>query len=92
MNEGRGGSYLVGYFATESLAERAAAGRGAMGTQGHVRPHRGEVAVYIDPESGREIVRPLVERVEIQYEDPAEVRERALAKLTSEEKLALGLK
>lgn len=63
-----------------------------MGTQGYITPHRGEVAVYIDPDRNREVVRPLGECIEVQYEDPAEVRKRALDKLTPEEKLALGLK
>lgn len=91
-NEGRGGTYLVGYFATESIAKRASQGHGVMGYEGHVRPHCGLVAVYIDPQTNREVIRPLGDVIEVQYEDPVEVRKRALAKLTPEEKLALGLK
>jgi hypothetical protein len=67
---------LIGTFMSEEVAKRAAAGRGTMGRgDGDVRP--GPV-VY---ESWKEY----------KNQNPEAVRERALAKLTKEEREALGL-
>ena len=93
--EGRS-TYLVGYFIDSHVADVASKNKGAMGTQGRVEPKRCSVVTVLGPEGHRGVSKPehyiLGEHIIIQYEDPAEVRARALAKLSPEERKVLGIK
>lgn len=86
--EGRGATILIGWFIHEDVARKAARGQGVMGTDANVGPLRVKVA-KTPGKKGKMYL--LGDEVSTRYEDPAEVRARALAKLTDEEKAALGL-
>lgn len=78
LDEGRGREVPIAHFIHESDARRAAKGRGVMGTDADVRMVDVDIRVY---ESFREF--------ELEFE--RDVRAKALAKLTPEERRALGL-
>ncbi len=86
--EGRGGTILIGYFVSKGVAEKAAKGRGVMGYDGQVDFVKCKVVTKNDTGESWTVG----EKISILYEDPAEVRARALSKLTQEERAALGLK
>ena len=88
--EGRGSNYTVGWFLTEGVAKSAARGKGPMGTDARVEREQKDV-VIVEAGGVRKIFL-LGPPVDASYEDPAEVRRRALAKLTPEEREALGVK
>lgn len=84
--EGRGREYTVGWFIDRETAEKAGKGQYVMGgdcpietvTQEVVLNERGELFL-------------LGKHIEVTYEDPREIRARALAKLTPEERKALKI-
>jgi hypothetical protein len=86
-SEGRGQTSYT-FFASKDVALRAAKGNYVMGTDCPVVMT--SPMVFIEDETGATYL--LGEKVEIQFEDPRVVRERALAKLTLEERAVLGLK
>lgn len=91
--EGRGPLRTIGWYLNEQLAKLAAKGQGVFGADGYVSPEIVNVIVYIDPDTGESVVRKLGELLQQQqFEDDDEVRARALAKLSAEERRALGLK
>lgn len=90
MNEGRGPMYTVGYFVDEEIARKAGRAKCAMGTDARPEPKVLDVVVFRD-EAGNERIGVIKEFITLDYEDPEEVRQRGLAKLTSAEKKALGL-
>jgi len=85
--EGRGRQYTIGWFVDASVAESAARGQYVMGTDCPVKQEI--ITVFIEDESRRIFI--LGKEVEISYEDPKVVRDRALKKLSAAEKAALGL-
>lgn len=85
--EGRGSTYVIGWFVDAGVAKKAAKGKGVMGTDSPVDPVACSV---IRTDDGSVFL--VGDEVQITYEDPKEVRERALAKLTPEERNALGIK
>jgi hypothetical protein len=91
MNEGRGPRYTVGWFADEAVARLAAEGKAAMGTTGSVDPVNVDVAVFRNDE-GELTYGIISEFIQIEYEDPEDVKRKALAKLTPKERRALGLR
>lgn len=83
----------MGYFIASGTAERALEGTGHRPGDGKVEPVDLEVVAYDDPDTKQQVVRLLSkEVVRFSYERPADVRARALSKLTPEELEALGLK
>lgn len=84
--EGRGATVTVGWFLDRGVAERAAKGRYVMGTDCPIETTTKTVARM---DSGA--LHLLGEKIEVSYEDPEQVKRRALAKLTPEEMRALGL-
>lgn len=90
MNEGRGPMYTVGYFANYEHAVKAGKGVCAMGTD--ARPERKVVdAVVFKDENGEDKVGLIKEFITVHYEDPNEIRQQALAKLTPKERKILGV-
>jgi len=88
--EGRGPLYTVGYFTDPDLAERASKDKGVMGSDGIVEPVVATVAAF-QADNGEVMHGIIKEFVQVEYEDPADVRKRALDKLTPKERKALGL-
>lgn len=84
-NEGRGSTYYE-YYVTSAVAHTRAKGRGVMGTDCTVVPTSERVIVI-----GEKIFR-IGDEIIALYEDPEVVRKRALAKLTPEERKALGIR
>ena len=80
LTEGRGAERTLGWFIDNAIALKAAKGNYVMGSDCPVESRR-ELVVRM--ESGEIFL--LGERVEITYEDPREIKARALAKLTPEE-------
>jgi hypothetical protein len=78
LMEGRGSDILVGYFTNYSDARLASEGRGVMGTAAEIRQENISVSVF---ESYSEF----------EGLDTLKIKERALRKLTDQEKKALGL-
>ncbi len=90
-NEGRGGRYVVGHFLKKELAVKAAAQKGVWGTSGDITHRTVHAVTFVDADLER-ATHIVGDRIDMSYEDPQEVRERALAKLTPAEKKSLGLK
>ena len=88
--EGRGGTYLVGWFTDGEIAKKAAHEKGVWGGHGQINEKICDVAVFKNG-LGEEVVGIIKEYVQIDYEDPRETRAKALAKLTPKERKALGL-
>lgn len=91
MIEGRGAPVLIGVFLNGSSANRWAEGRGVYGGNADVREEKGRI---VRVGSSVFVVGP---RVHLSVEDAEEqerqaTRERALAKLTTAERAALGVK
>ena len=78
LTEGRGQHVSIGHFVHESDAKRATLGRGVMGTDADVRTVDLHVCVYDT-------------FAEFEKEQHQSTRDRALAKLSLEERRALGL-
>lgn len=76
--EGRGSDILVGYFTSYSDACLAAEGRGVMGTAAEIRKEDISISVYESYSEFEDL-------------DTKKIKERALNKLTNQEKKALGL-
>lgn len=91
-NEGRRGQRKIGSFLHKSDASAAAKGQGVWGHDGPIREHDYDIISFVDPQTNKEVTRILGDVLVLQFENPVEVRKRALAKLSDEEKLALGLK
>lgn len=87
LNEGRGREYTLGWFVDNAVAMKAAKGNYVMGTD---CPIERKVVTIVRTDDGKVYI--LGDRVEFQYEDPREVRARALAKLSPEERQVLGIK
>ena len=87
--EGRGPMYTVGYFTDFEIAQRASKGKGVMGGDGSVETVTATVAVFT-ADNGEVMHGIIKEFVQVEYEDPADVRKRALEKLTPKERKALG--
>lgn len=87
LTEGRGGERLLGWFIDSAIATRAAKGNYVMGTDCPVERYTCEV---VRTEDGKLYL--LGKPIELEYEDPREVRARALSKLTPEERKVLGIK
>ena len=78
LTEGRGPPRHIGYFTHEADARQVVKGEGAMGSTGYVKRMDLRIEVYeslAEFEAGRQ----------------RSIREQALAKLTKEERKALGL-
>lgn len=90
QNEGRGGTFLVGWFTDEAIAKKAVEDKGVMGTLGYVKDQVCDVAVFKNG-LGEDVIGIIKEYIQIDYEDPRETRAKALAKLTPKERKALGL-
>jgi hypothetical protein len=88
--EGRGPRTRVGCFLHEDSARNAAQGKGAMGSMGYIIPCNGLVVTYEDS-TGAQVMFVLGEKIEQIYENPVEIRKRALAKLSAREIEILGL-
>lgn len=86
--EGRGRAYYQ-YYTCREVAEAAAKGAGTFGSDAPVRTSR-EVVVEIEGVDGPEFFR-LGQEICATYEDPREVRARAISKLTDAERKALGV-
>ena len=84
QTEGRGGTYVVGYTKTEKEAQELARGKGVMGSDGEVHLKQ---AIKFDHGAIYEIG----ERCDEQWAK-MERKAAALAKLTPEDREALGLK
>lgn len=85
-NEGRGADVTLGWYFEEGEARRAAREQGVFGSDAAVKPSLQNV-VTINNKSyllGVEVLKA--------HSDPAVVRREALAKLTDEELIVLGLK
>lgn len=87
LTEGRGVPVSLGFFLERIVAEAYSQGRGCMGMPANVKPHRGKC---IADNGVLYIVGPLVRRDA--PEDMAKVKQRALDKLSTLEKQALGLR
>lgn len=87
-NEGRGGTYLVGYFSNSTLAAEAAESKGVWGSPGSVSPVSLVEVLFID---GTRVYYPNkpINLVNITTD---ELKARALAKLSDEDKKVLGVK
>lgn len=83
--EGRGHEIHYGWYLTRAEAKRAGRGRYVMGTDCPIRQQTIEVVTIGD----RMFV--LGDEIDLKSEPPEEVKARALAKLTEEEREALGL-
>lgn len=91
-NEGRGPRRHIGWFKNADLAHAAVKGQGVMGADGYVRTFKFDVVVYVDPLTNKQVAYRLSEeKFHIEFIDDDEVKARALAKLTLEERRALGL-
>jgi hypothetical protein len=88
--EGRRGTYVVGYYASEHLASLAARGKGVMGCSGTIT-HKTILTVTFKALNGEIVTCEVGNRIAISYESPADTRKQALAKLSPEEKKVLGL-
>lgn len=87
LTEGRGSQRTLGWFADPNVAAKAARGNYVMGSD---CPVEQVVMNIIKTQAGKVFL--LGEEVQIQYEDPREIRARAIAKLTPEERQVLGIK
>lgn len=90
-NSGRGARRTIGYFTVRQHALNAAVKKGIWGANGDVEMKTFDVVTYTNPGTGLELIRILGNQIEFTNEDIAEVKERALAKLSTQEKKALGL-
>jgi len=89
-NEGRfGGTETIGWASSRDVAERLAQGQGVMGTPGDIESCTINIVNYYD--NGHEHMAILGDEIILQFEDPKEVRKRALSKLTQDEREALGI-
>jgi hypothetical protein len=90
MNEGKGGTRLVGWYLTEAEAKEAVKQEGCWGSPGFVRGYQ----VLKQKLSNNEVQYWKIERLEVQahFDYTNQVRKSALAKLTDEEKRVLGVK
>jgi len=79
--EGRGGSYLIGYFTDLEDAKKAAEGKGTWGQPGDIRTENQVVVIYNDPTTGAETVRLVGDAIRVFFESPEVTRARALEKL-----------
>ncbi len=86
LTEGRGSTVTVGWFLDRELAVRAGKGQYVMGTDCPIEMKPRRVARAEDG-----TMWTLGEQITVTTELPAEVRKRALAKLTAEERKALGV-
>jgi len=87
--EGRGTEYVFGVYYTLSEAVKAAKGKYVMGNDCPVKNEKVLVATATD--NSRYMI-SIIAKVCDKFVDPRELKKRALAKLTSEEKEILGLK
>lgn len=87
LNEGRGSEKTVGWFVDEDIARRASRRNYVQGTD---CPVVRKSCTVVRTEDGK--LHLLGEPIEVEYEDPREVRARALQKLSSKERKALGIK
>lgn len=78
LTEGKGYDILIGYFLKQEDAQRAAHKAGVMGADGTVKQEQLRVVVFEN-------------FGEYENERKADARKRALAKLTQEERILLGL-
>lgn len=85
--EGRGREFVAGVYSTRKEAERAAKGQYVMGSNCPVYERKGDLVKVSDDEYYL-----LGAPVLTVFEDPAEIRRAALAKLSAKEKEVLGLK
>jgi hypothetical protein len=85
QTEGRGGTRCVGWYLSRKDAENAVKNEGVMGTPGYVKSHQA-LAVRMD---NGDFQYYKIEKLEVETVETA--RQRALAKLTPEEKKLLGL-
>ena len=90
QNEGRSGTYVVGYYADYELAKKAAHGRGVMGSLGYINPMTHNTATFVN-ETGQSVTYLLETMVNESHETQDDIRNRALSKLTDDEKKVLGL-
>lgn len=86
--EGRGGTYLVGYFFNKSKADEAAKDKGVWGAAGDV--HTVNVVELTYPQGFK--VFYLDKPIDVKSATNEELKAKALAKLTTEDKLILGIK
>ena len=87
LNEGRGVHITVGIYTTHNEAYKAAKGAGVMGSNAEVSSETS--LVFRDDLTGELFL--LGDQILTEHVDINKIRERALAKLTAEEKEALGL-
>lgn len=83
--EGRGRTICIGIFTNRENAEARARGQGVMGTNADVKSSTAKVVHF----SGE--IYLLGRNVEKSFDPTEELRQRALSKLTPEEKKVLGL-
>ncbi len=90
-NEGRGGTYLVGYFTSKDVADEAANGKGVWGAPGYVN-----TVDLLEVECDGKTIYYLDKPIELKIETDQALKARALKKatesLTKEEMAALGIK
>jgi hypothetical protein len=86
-NEGRGGTFLVGFWDTKDAANIAAQGRGVWGEPGSIEEVHG---FYVSVEGQVKFVKT-EDLHTINTESKDKVIERAKSKLTTDELIALGL-
>ncbi len=83
LTEGRGGTVTIGYFLDEGIAKRAAKGEGVMGGDARIEQQQVTTVRILDR------VFLVGKEIHLSYDPPREVRARAIAKLTPEERRAL---
>jgi hypothetical protein len=93
LTEGRGASFTLGWFLDHGTATRFADGRGVMGTAAYIESKTEQVVQVVDgagqPIAGECYI--LGEQLWTPEKAASEARQRALAKLTPEDRRALGL-
>lgn len=88
--EGKGGTHLIGYTASRMVAEDMAKGQGVFGAPGYISDVKGVLFHRTDTQI-LFVRRADFHVIQLLHEDPAVVKARALAKLSPEERVALGL-
>jgi hypothetical protein len=91
QDEGRAGTYVIGYFLNEKDAIEAAKGTGVFGAKGYVNSTVANVVMYPDDDTDEFVIQIISSEVQTSFQSTKEIKEIALAKLTEKEKQILGL-
>lgn len=93
LTEGRGARVEVGWFKHRTDAEHCAVGKGVFGSAADVEPHNVDIVIPINDEGLEDWLNVKItgKPVVFSYNPSDQIRERALAKLSKDERRALGL-